>query len=604
MNGKLVRHYNTISNLFFCIKYSLNHKREYLIFVVLHGLCWGLTPLVLAFLPKVIIDMLQNGAEVRDIVIIMIGLTIAVIIVGLLQDWAKEKKRALFVNLKMCLNEDRVKKVHCLNYEDLEDPAILNLMDRARYATEGDYDGFGAVYNNIACFVKNILTIIVTVSTVAVINPIIIVFIGISCYSQYRILEYTKRINKEKFTDIMPSRWRKITYLNNITNDFEFAKDIRLYKMRDIINLKNREVNLDAHNITKEMFNRWIKCSLIMNICVLIQNGILYGWLIYNVICRGMTIGNFSLYLGILMAFSNNVVQCFDVIADTKRASLEIDDYRSFVELEEQTKSGVDIIDNINFDKYEFVFENVSFKYPRQEKWVLKNINLTIDANKKLAVVGNNGAGKTTFIKLLMRLYEPTGGRILLNGIDIRKFEIKSYYKIFAPVFQDMECFAMSIKQNVSMKGLEYTNDTKVFDTLNRSGLTKKINRLDNGIQTELLKIFNNKAVDLSGGEKQKLALARALYKDANVLIFDEPTAALDAIAEDTMYRQFDKMIENKTAIYISHRLSSTRFCDQIVMFANGTIAEMGTHSELLANNKLYNEMYNMQSIYYQDTYE
>lgn len=341
-----------------------------------------------------------------------------------------------------------------------------------------------------------------------------------------------------------------------------------------------------------------------MNICVLIQNGILYGWLIYNVICRGMTIGNFSLYLGILMAFSNNVVQCFDVIADTKRASLEIDDYRSFVELEEQTKSGVDIIDNINFDKYEFVFENVSFKYPRQEKWVLKNINLTIDANKKLAVVGNNGAGKTTFIKLLMRLYEPTGGRILLNGIDIRKFEIKSYYKIFAPVFQDMECFAMSIKQNVSMKGLEYTNDTKVFDTLNRSGLTKKINRLDNGIQTELLKIFNNKAVDLSGGEKQKLALARALYKDANVLIFDEPTAALDAIAEDTMYRQFDKMIENKTAIYISHRLSSTRFCDQIVMFANGTIAEMGTHSELLANNKLYNEMYNMQSIYYQDTYE
>ena len=575
-----------------------------MIFVVLHGLCWGLTPLVLAFLPKVIIDMLQNGAEVRDIVIIMIGLTIAVIIVGLLQDWAKEKKRALFVNLKMCLNEDRVKKVHCLNYENLEDPAILNLMDRARYATEGDYDGFGAVYNNIACFVKNILTIIVTVSTVAVINPIIIVFIGISCYSQYRILEYTKRINKEKFTDIMPSRWRKITYLNNITNDFEFAKDIRLYKMRDIINLKNREVNLDAHNITKEMFNRWIKCSLIMNICVLIQNGILYGWLIYNVICRGMTIGNFSLYLGILMAFSNNVVQCFDVIADTKRASLEIDDYRSFVELEEQTKSGVDIIDNINFDKYEFVFENVSFKYPRQEKWVLKNINLTIDANKKLAVVGNNGAGKTTFIKLLMRLYEPTGGRILLNGIDIRKFEIKSYYKIFAPVFQDMECFAMSIKQNVSMKGLEYTNDTKVFDTLNRSGLTKKINRLDNGIQTELLKIFNNKAVDLSGGEKQKLALARALYKDANVLIFDEPTAALDAIAEDTMYRQFDKMIENKTAIYISHRLSSTRFCDQIVMFANGTIAEMGTHSELLANNKLYNEMYNMQSIYYQDTYE
>jgi ABC-type multidrug transport system fused ATPase/permease subunit len=141
----------------------------------------------------------------------------------------------------------------------------------------------------------------------------------------------------------------------------EDVKDIRLYKMREIINLKNREVNLDAHNITKEMFNRWIKCSLVMNVCVLIQNGILYGWLIYNVICRGMTIGNFSLYLGILMAFSNNVVQCFDVIADTKRASLEIDDYRSFVELEEQTNSGVDIIENIDFDKYEFVFENVIF---------------------------------------------------------------------------------------------------------------------------------------------------------------------------------------------------------------------------------------------------
>ena len=284
-----------------------------------------------------------------------------------------------------------------------------------------------------------------------------------------------------------------------------------------------------------------------------------------------------------------------------------VNDYRNLMEWQEDKESHTPDegqISNVEFEQYEFKFENVSFKYPGHDNYVLKNINFTLKSGSKLAVVGVNGAGKTTFIKLIMKLYEPTEGRILLNGVDIRKYEREAYFKLFSPVFQNVECFALPIYQNISFADEERTDMERVQEALEKSGLMKKISMYEKGVHTNLLKIFDENGIDLSGGERQRLAMARALYKGGKVVILDEPTAALDALAEDRMYREFEDMVGKKTSIFISHRLGSTHFCDKIAMFEDGEIVEEGTHQQLMKLNGKYAYMFNIQSQYYKGGWE
>ena len=252
-----------------------------------------------------------------------------------------------------------------------------------------------------------------------------------------------------------------------------------------------------------------------------------------------------------------------------------------------------------SYDSYEFEFKNVSFKYSRADKYALKDLNLKIKAGERLAVVGLNGAGKSTFIKLMLRLYEPTEGQILLNGVDISTYDIDSYYGIFSPVFQDVNLFAFTFAENISMRALENTDFSLAQKFTKDAGLGEKLESLPNGLNTQLLKIIYDDGIDMSGGEKQKLALARALYKNSPVVILDEPTSALDAIAESKLYEEFDKLIGGKTAVYISHRLSSTQFCNNVAMFMEGKMIEYGTHDSLMAANGEYAKMFNIQSQYY-----
>ncbi|WP_370802281.1 ABC transporter ATP-binding protein [Eubacterium ventriosum] len=597
------KRYSVLQNFAYTIKGAQSVEKSFVPLTVLQGICWGAYPIVYAWIPKIIIDLISNEISIINLMLSIAVLTAIVIVFLLSERKIAFTTRCQRVMVKYSWIEKRMKKAFLMDYKDLENPEILNLMDRARYASADEGNGFGAVYNNISCIARNVITIVVTFATIAVLNPIVVLLMCVCSFGQYKVLDFAKKANKEKYTDVMNPYWRKLAYLNNMTNDFEYAKDIRIYRMQHFINGKTKKVNEEAHIISKHMFNRWILSAIGMNSFQMLQSTFFFVWLVYSVIYSEMSIGNVVLFIGIAATFNENVVQVFDVIADLRRVSLEIDDYRAFIEcpIEQYDNSLGEEIENINFDKYEFEFKNVSFKYPGQELYTLKNLNLTIKAGERVAIVGNNGAGKTTIVKLLMRLYEPTEGQILLNGINIRRFNKVSYYKVFAPVFQDIDCFAMPIKQNISMKSSIYTDDNKVKTCLEQADLGKKIASLDNGIDTELLKILNSEGIDLSGGEKQKLILARALYKGGNVLILDEPTAALDALSEDRMYKKFDEMVGGKTAIYISHRLASTRFCDNIIMFQNGAIVESGTHEELLLKDGEYKKMYNVQAQYYKE---
>ena len=377
--------------------------------------------------------------------------------------------------------------------------------------------------------------------------------------------------------------------------------------MQEFIQNMWNDINTIYYAACKKHHSKWIMCEAKMSMLRLIQNVLLYSVLIYMIMFRGMSISNFVLYIGLVAAFSTAMTDLFCNLVWMNMNRMQLDDFRTFMDWTEEIpnyQKGEGTINNIKLEKYEFKFENVSFKYPGHDKFILKNLNLTIEAGSKLAIVGINGAGKTTLTKLLMRLYEPTEGRILLNGVDIKQFDRESYFNIFAPVFQNIEIFAFPVWQNISMKSDNETDRDKVMETLKRSDLDEKINRYENKIDTKLLRIIDPDGVDLSGGERQRLAMARALDSDRDVLVLDEPTAALDALAEDKMYQEFNEMVKGKTAIFISHRLSSTRFCDKIVMFEDGKIIEEGTHDELMKTGGKYSDMFKIQAQYYKSEKE
>jgi ATP-binding cassette subfamily B protein len=390
--------------------------------------------------------------------------------------------------------------------------------------------------------------------------------------------------------------------MQNTTMDLKAAKEIRLYDMNSFMIKKYSEINKERYEAQKKKERLSFAADAGYNVIWAFCQIILYGWIIYSAVNRKITVGNLTLYLTSMTTLFNGIIRLLDIANKLFSQSREVEDYRKFIDIEiEEDTSGMAKIEVPEFDEYNFTFRNVSFKYPKSDNYVLYNLNLTVSSGEKLAVVGLNGAGKSTMIKLLLGLYEPTQGVILLNGVDIKKYDRISYYNIFAPVFQEIPIFAFPLIENVSMNTLDNTDIKRAEYAVGLSGLSNKADSLKKGIFTELLKVISDDGVELSGGENQKLGLARAVYKNAPVIVLDEPTASMDALAESRFYRNFDKMMGGKTAIYISHRLSAARFCSKIALFDNGKLAEYGTHESLMAAGGMYSDMFKIQAQYYHE---
>lgn len=344
---------------------------------------------------------------------------------------------------------------------------------------------------------------------------------------------------------------------------------------------------------------RYFMIGIVETILLLIREGVIYIYLIYLYINGGITIGSFMMYLATIAGFAGWMQSVINNIVHLRAQNLYINDLRSFLAIENDQEKKETL--PLPPAPYSIEFRNISFKYPDSADYIYKNFSLLIPAKQRLAIVGPNGAGKTTLIKLLGRLYQPEQGEILLNGINIERFAQQQYYSLLSTVFQEIKILAFSAAENIALAESEGINRERVQHCLEKAGLDKKIASLKKGINTGMLKFLDREGVELSGGEKQKLALARALYKNGGIVILDEPTAALDALAESNIYNQFNHYFQDKTAIYISHRLASTRFCDQIALIENGVLAEYGTHQELMAGNGKYREMFALQAQYYQE---
>lgn len=553
-------------------------------------------------LSKIIIDAFVDNASLFNICIIVGIIFIAAIICKTLNSYLNSKFDVLQTQISNLFVENRIHKAMTIKYELLDHKEVLDMMDKAEDATLG---GQNCVKVTLNCFLKTIsyLTVILMSAYLfAAVGIIIPLILAVTSVIHFIIINYFKKKDKKNVWDNMPPIDRRLGYLERISSQFAFGKEIRIFSLADWIANKIKSVHNEKFNMQKKSQKYWLTSSLIDSVVIFFQQTAMYAVLIYYYLKGQIQIGDLSMYIGLCIVVYSSLLGILDNIAELKNTSILVDDYRCFMGISDTA----DITDNERKMRPDYImaqnvkveFRNVSFKYPGSEQYSLKNINITIEPQNRLAVVGANGAGKSTFIKLLCGLYAPTEGEILINGCNILSISKKNYHKIISSVFQNVNMFALSLKENAAL-GYDDIDDEKVIKCLKQAGLYEKVSDMPNGINTELTKIFSDDGVDLSGGEKQKLAIARALYKDSKIVILDEPTAALDALAEKALYESFDNITKDKTAVFVSHRLSSTKFCDDILFFENGEIIEQGSHEKLMLKNGKYTEMFAKQAYYY-----
>lgn len=430
----------------------------------------------------------------------------------------------------------------------------------------------------------------VITSIVFIILMVVIVRISIREYSKYG--EKEKKIF-ENHTDMEI----EAMYLSRkVIFNYGSGKVIRLFNMKNMImgNCRNhlKEISKFYGTMVDVMGGQELSQMGINSMYTVFS----YAIVLVKVLVGAISIGSLTKYVGALVQFNTSISTFIITGADIRRRCTYMETFLEFMDLEGSMHKGSIPIEKRLDNEYEIEFHDVSFSYPGNENKVLDHVSCHITMKDKMAVVGRNGAGKTTFIKLLCRLYEPTEGYITLNGVDIRKYDYDQYLKLFGVVFQDYSLFAFPIGENVA-SGREYDKE-RVWECLKQSGVANRIEAMDEKLDTPLFK-YDDNGVEMSGGESQKVAIARALYKDAPFVILDEPTAALDPISEYEIYSRFDEMVKDKTSIYISHRMSSCRFCNDIIVFDNGRIVERGSHEKLLKRDGYYAALWNAQAQYY-----
>nr|WP_302596524.1 ABC transporter ATP-binding protein [uncultured Cellulosilyticum sp.] len=591
--------YSVFQNMMYTMKGTFQFQKPLIALLIVYTITSAILPFIPTVTVKLVIEQIQNKVSWQQLLAVVLMAHGVMLILKLLDIYCNHMTWWRYIDSRMKFMLLRVHKVLNMNFECLEMPKVLDSCQKAMRATTGNTNGLEGMMRSFQMCMSTLLKIVISIGILFTLSPWMVVLLVVLGMLNFWNMDAAKKWDKVHTWDPLAPYWRKNAYMQNTVSDFNYGKDIRLFSMKGWIMEKYEHLHGEIYKKMVGSRNRWMLCGIYNQLIILFQQGTVYGYLIYCVLYKEMSIADFSLYLGTAQTFFYTLYSIFNGVTDMREQSREINDFRSFLEFQDGQEIG-DIQPLVKAEQYEFVFENVSFKYPNTASYALKNLNLTLKPGERLAVVGLNGAGKTTFIKLLCRLYEPTEGRILLNGTDIRKFERKAYYELFSPVFQNIEVFAFSFAENVAMREERETKEDFAEACLKMAGLGEKLDALSKGVKTQLLKIISEEGIDLSGGEKQKLAFARALYKNAPIVILDEPTAALDALAEYRMYQNFDKLIGGKSAVYISHRLSSTRFCDHVAMFENGQLIEYGTHASLLADGGAYARMFAVQAHYYE----
>ena len=567
------------------------------------------------FLTSVLIDLLLAG-NFPDAGIMAVWLLLVNLLFGVAVHLTKLKFRGMKNKIWILFYVWLREKAFSLDYETMENPEVAEKILFSE-RTSDMHGGLGILLYHYLEILRAALHILLSVSLIvylcmaapripnAVLStlahplPSAILFAGVLAgmiLSSFRVFKKFAQKQQEIFDNHTGVENKLSYFIAQIYGNVKTAKIIRIYGMEEMIfenTMRNQKQSIDYF---KEMCDTSIRqndADQMVNSFFTIAS---YLLVTLKAVTGAISIGAFTRYAGALNQFGN---ACFSIITshgELRKICTYMKEFLAFLDTESLHGKGSIPVEKRDDGEYELAFEHVSFHYPGNDKLVLKDINCRFHIRGKLAVVGKNGAGKTTFIKLLCRLYEPTEGRITLNGIDIKKYSEEEYRRLFGVVFQDFKLFSLPVRENITA-GFPGQDD-RIWEALRQADAEKLVLNMPEKLDTFLYKNLED-GVEVSGGEAQKLSLARALYKDAPIVILDEPTAALDPKAEADIYARFNQMVEGRTSIYISHRMSSCRFCDEIIVFEDGRIVERGSHDELLAASRNYAKMWNAQAKYY-----
>lgn len=501
------------------------------------------------------------------------------------------------------------RKTLTLDYDNLENPEVRQLRRKITESSKINFHGKQLLLNSIGYLVN--ITISAVLALILNIEMFVLMFasgfswlivllacliVGLVAFNVW----YSFR-QKDKMGQVSRNVSQTMIDENRIDNAidcYNMGKDVRLYRQDKLI-MKIKNYAFDLHKKAfRTMESKRYKLNIPLTVAGVLLEAIIYAFVCVYALLGAFGVGSIIKYVGFVETIAGCITSYFSVFADIKYNTPFVEDYLAYFDIPQKMYQGSLTVEKRDDNEYYVEFRDVSFKYPGADTYALRHVNMKFKVGEKLAVVGMNGSGKTTFIKLMCRLYDPTEGEILLNGVNIKKYDYDEYLAVFSVVFQDFKLFSFTLGENVAA-GTDYDTE-KVTSSLCQSGFGERLASMPDGIKTPLYKDFDNNGVEVSGGEAQKIALARALYKNAPFIILDEPTAALDPIAEYEIYSKFNDIVGDKTAIYISHRLSSCRFCDKIAVFDNGQIVQRGSHDELVSDeNGKYRELWYAQAQYY-----
>jgi ATP-binding cassette subfamily B protein len=556
--------------------------------------------LVYLYITPTILSVVERQGSPAELITVILAFTLLIMICAAASSYVSTNTMYGRVSVRSAIVAAINKKSCITSYSNIEDDKFIRLRSKCGQAVQGNNEATEAVWGTLTSLLQNVIgfaiytfllmTLDFRLMLVALMTSIVGYFVN------RRLTGYGYR-HREEEGEIAGRLWYQIRQARN----YSAAKDIRIFGMKpwmDEIFDKAMEACKAFH---RRANNIYIWGRILDLVLAFLRNGVAYAYLIRMVLNNGLGVSEFLLYFSAAGGFTEWVNGILGELTTLYRQSLDISTVREFLEYPEPFlfEDGKKL--HVEKDmQHEIRLENVSFKYPGADSYTLENINLVIRPGEKLAVVGRNGAGKTTLVKLICGFLDPTEGRVLLDGEDIRKYDRRDYYKLFSAVFQTFSLLAGTIAVNVAQTE-ENIDMERVKACILKAGLSGKVDSLPDGYETHLNREVYKDAVELSGGEVQRLMLARALYRDAPILILDEPTAALDPIAEAELYNKYNEMTQGRTAVYISHRLASTRFCDRILLIDRHRIAEEGTHRELLELGGKYAELFEIQSKYYRE---
>lgn len=578
-----------LHNMRFMFKYAWSIDKLYLLLRIPITFISSLKPFIMIIYPAKIIDAIMNGENIGTIKIYIIQMTLIQFGTAFFLYLFKKMLTIRYNAFEYKHTLEIGRKVMNVSFPITEDAEVLDLIERIKpigYIEKS--------FESIFSFISYLITICGLVWVLSKVDFFVILTIAIVLMINIILNKKLKDYNYKWQKEAAPYR-RRNDYLLRLMYGFQYGKEIRVNDMEDYLVDKYNVHSVEYLAKMKKVGEHYFTINNLTSAASVIQLFVVYMSLVGSAISGAITIAEFTKFINAVNSLSSSLVKLSNGLVDIRNNFYYVDDLMRFFSLEEVVFSEKKIL---NSENVEIEFRNVSFKYPNTTHYALENVSIKIPPKSKVLIVGMNGSGKTTFIKLMLGLYKPNSGQIYVNGININDIDPKEYWRCFACAFQDFRLFSYPIRENIVIS--QEKNDLKLSNIIDQCDLADVIERLPSKLETPIYKFLDNNGVEFSGGEAQKIAIARAVYKNAKVVILDEPLAALDPISEYNMYCSINKMVNNRTCLFVSHRLSLAKGCDRILVFENGHLKESGTHDELITiKDGRYAEMFNKQSSFY-----